>query len=322
MSKSTGIVMELNKKNAIIMTNCGEFLKVSSGKSAPKVGEIYTGEAVKSTPIYKYALTAASLVFILFFGSSAYAYYTPAASLKVDINPSLSLDINKWNRIIKYHALNSDGEKVLSGINLKYKPLNEGLDLIVDEAKKDNFINDNYIKSEKVINVSIENKKADTNIDLSEFKEYIAKNNLKVNITAAKKSNNGNLPEKKDNIKKDNAKDNTTPSNSKDNPNKDTKSNEEKANTPSVDKNKNKDNDNDNGATKNSNSKSNNSSNSNSQNILAPKDNSNKSKGSDKNNNGEKVQNNTNSNSDNKQDNYMEKSLIKKILNKAFKHSK
>lgn len=174
--------MELGQSYAVIMTNSGEFLKVASKKNETKLGEIFTGESVKNTPFYKYALTAASLVFMLLFGSSVYAYYTPSASVRVDINPSIKLDINRWNKIIKYNALNSDGEKVLSGINLKNKSINDGLSIIVEEAKKDNFINDKYINDGKIINVTISNNKNVKSIDLSQFNSYIGKNNLKVNV--------------------------------------------------------------------------------------------------------------------------------------------
>lgn len=215
MSKNTGIVMELGKSHAIIMTNHGEFLKVASGKNKPQIGEIFTGEAAKSTPFYKYALSAASLAFVLLFGSSAYAYYTPVASIQVDINPSIKLDINRFNRIIKTTPLNEDGERVLSEINIKNKPINAGLNLIVDEAKKDNFINENYINQGKAIKVAIENAKQDRDIDLSEFSTYVSKNNLKLTVGKTNKVDKELI--------KDNNKGNTSPSQNKGNETKEEK---------------------------------------------------------------------------------------------------
>lgn len=175
--------MQVEKKHAFIMTNSGEFLKIRVGKGEPSLGEIYTGEAVKETPFFKYAATAASLAFILFFGGAAKAYYTPVSTVDISINPSVQLQLNRWDKIIKTTALNEDGKKVLEGLNIKNKALNEGLDLIVEEAKKDNFINKNYIESGKTIQVSISSKKEGKAFNLSEFEEYTKKNNLNVNIS-------------------------------------------------------------------------------------------------------------------------------------------
>lgn len=189
MKNSTGIVMQHNKKNAFIMTNTGEFLKVKVNKEMPNIGEVYTGEVVKEMPIYKYAATAASLALVLLFGSAAYAYNTPVASMVIDINPSIKLDVNRWDRIIKSVPLNNDGEKVLESLNIKNKQLNEGLNLIIDEAKKDNYINSNYIESGKVITLSIENNKLNKHYDLSKFEDYVKENKLVVEVKDEKTDN-------------------------------------------------------------------------------------------------------------------------------------
>lgn len=192
MEGSSGIVMQIDKKYAHIMTNQGEFIKVKIGKIAPTVGEIYSAEKVKQIPFYKYTAAAASIAFTLLFGGVAYAYYSPVATVDININPSIRLDINRWEKIIKSMPLNTDGEKVLASLDIKNKALNDGLELIVDEAKKDNFINEAYIESGKVITLSVDNNKSNLDVDLSKFENYSKQNNLKVEITEDKKNNNIN----------------------------------------------------------------------------------------------------------------------------------
>lgn len=209
MKNSTGIVMQLEKRHAFIMTNTGEFLKVKVGMQSPSIGEVYSGEIAKKVPIYKYASMAASLLFVLFFGGVSYAYYTPVASVEVNINPSIELQVNRWDRILKSIPLNDDGVTVLNSLYIKNKPLNEGLNLIVEEAKKDNFINENYIESGKVITVSVKENKLDKDINLSSFEEHAKKDNLTVEIKKfteevkekTNKNSNTNIPS--DNSSKD-----------------------------------------------------------------------------------------------------------------------
>jgi len=185
----TGIVISIMNRKAGIMTSNGEFVYIKISKVVPKVGEIYTGELCKKKlPFYKYAITAASLMFILLSSASAYSYYTPVTTIVLSINPSVSLEANRWNKIISSKALNSDGSLILNKVKLKNKSIDDGLELLVKEAKTENFINDKYINDKKIINVDIKSKK-DRSIDISNFKNVIDNNNLNIKINASSDNN-------------------------------------------------------------------------------------------------------------------------------------
>ncbi|MGH4120483.1 anti-sigma-I factor RsgI family protein [Clostridium sp.] len=184
----TGIVINIMRGKVGIMTSSGEFLYIKNNKVLPKIGEIHTGQICrKSLSLYKYAITAASLMFIFISSTLAYAYYTPVTSIVVSINPSVSLEANRWDKIISSKALNSDGSQILNNIKIKNKSIDDGLELLLKEAKIENFINDKYITDKKVINVNIKSKEGRT-IDVSNFKKVIDNNNLNFKISAS--SNN------------------------------------------------------------------------------------------------------------------------------------
>jgi hypothetical protein len=247
---STGIVMQIEKRYAFIMTNSGEFLKIKIGKQLPNVGQVYTGQVAKETPFFKYASAAASLLLVLLSGTASYAYYTPTASVVVDINPSIELKVNRWDRILKTVPLNSDGEKVLSSLDIKNKALSDGLDMIVEEAKKDNFINDSYIKSGKIITVSVKDNKLDKEPDLSGFEDHTKKSNLKVKIIKNKdeKPTPNNTPENSNKENKDNLDKSNNGSDKQQNNNEEKSNNgngnDNKTNVPANNGNSSKDNDN------------------------------------------------------------------------------
>ena len=48
-------------------------------------------------------------MFIFISSAFAYAYYTPVTTVVLSINPSISIEANRWNKIISSKALNSDG---------------------------------------------------------------------------------------------------------------------------------------------------------------------------------------------------------------------
>lgn len=180
----TGIVISVVNRKVGIMTSSGEFVYIKANNAFTKVGEIHTGELYrKNLLIYKYAIIAASLMFIFISSVVAYDYYTPITTVVLSINPSVSIKANRWNKIISSKALNSDGLLILNNIKLKYKSIDDGLELLVEEAKTEDFINDKYIIDKKIINVDFESKK-NSSIDISKFKNIVDSNNLSININS------------------------------------------------------------------------------------------------------------------------------------------
>ncbi|MBW9171304.1 hypothetical protein K2F43_08805 [Clostridium estertheticum] len=178
----TGIVINIINKKAGIMTSSGEFLYIKISKVLPNIGGIYTGKLYKKNSfIYKYVISVASLMFMIASSTYAHSYYTPVSTIILRINPSISIDANKWNKIINSKPLNSDGALILNNIKLKNKSIDVGLGLLVKEAKTENFINEKYVSDKKVINLDIKSTKP-ISIDISNFENTIGSNNLNVKI--------------------------------------------------------------------------------------------------------------------------------------------
>lgn len=185
----TGIVISIIDKRAGIMTSSGEFVYIKFSKTSPKVGEIHTGELCSNhLSLYKYAITAASLMFMFISSAYAYAYYTPITTVVLNINPSISIKANRWNKIISSKALDSNGALILNNIKLKNKSIDDALELLIKEAKTEDFINDKYINDKKIINVDIKSN-MDNIIDISNFKNIIDINNLSIIINASSSNN-------------------------------------------------------------------------------------------------------------------------------------
>ena len=66
----------------------------------------------------------ASLVLVL---TGLGAWFTPTASIAVDINPSIELRVNLFDRVIALEGRNSDGEAVVGELDLTGKPYDEAM---------------------------------------------------------------------------------------------------------------------------------------------------------------------------------------------------
>lgn len=227
-----GIVMEIDKNKIGILTSGGEFIYVANSTISPNLGEIYESEEIKLKSsayknIRKFSLMAASLLIIFICSIFIKTYSAPVSSVTIKINPSIKLQANRWNKVINVTPLNKDGTNLLKNLNLKNKGLEKGINLILEEAKKENYINNDYKNSSKAISIDFTGDTSSLNLNNIEnnlknlkvkytikspqgIKTNYNKDNIKTNDDNKTKYNNNKTPVNKDKTLKDNDKNNNS----------------------------------------------------------------------------------------------------------------
>lgn len=97
---------------------------------------------LKKQKSMKYLVAIAS-AFILISGSSvaAYAYYqTPVQYLSLDINPSVELGINAFDKVVSAEGYNEDGQNILEGLDLKGSTVDAAVQSLVLSADEKGYI--------------------------------------------------------------------------------------------------------------------------------------------------------------------------------------
>lgn len=180
-----GIVMEISKKSAVLMTSDGEFLNV---KKPPQ--EITLGDEITSVVfaqehknhIIRYASIAALiLLFLIPFTYFKVAYAT-VAYVNVDINPSLELSINKYNKVNDAVGLNSDGLDLLKKKSIIGLDIKDALNEIITEARDDGYIDDNKDNNIQVALVKL--NPGNVNIDENSVMQYVKDAVIKTDVDA------------------------------------------------------------------------------------------------------------------------------------------
>ncbi len=77
---------------------------------------------------YKLAPIMAAVAIIVFGG----IYFTPVSYISIDINPSIELSINTFDRVIGVSASNEDGEEIVNSVSLNNLSYLEALELLDD----------------------------------------------------------------------------------------------------------------------------------------------------------------------------------------------
>lgn len=194
MNSIKGIIVEIHKNKAVLLTPTGEFIEVFATKNM-NIGEEYSKTSsnisfIRSIPK---SLAAALLMFTLL-GGGLGAYYTPVATLNLSINPSVQLKTNLFNKVIYSTALNSDGKAILDNINVKNKNFNDALCLIVTESENQKFITEDY-KANKSISLEVTGKSLNMSTFESTVHEHGISLEIKINNKPSisnKESNNKN----------------------------------------------------------------------------------------------------------------------------------
>ncbi|MDO5479828.1 MAG: hypothetical protein Q4G23_11775, partial [Clostridia bacterium] len=144
-----GIIVEVKENSAVMLNEKGEFKRIKNRSFT--VGEKINYKSRR--PAYYAASSFVLAVSLL--SASIYGFFVPVSYVDIDINPSLRMEVNCFERVVGYEALNSDGEKVITG-------LKNG---IVSECIKDIIT-----VSENMGYLTDENNEADINVVTSKNK--------------------------------------------------------------------------------------------------------------------------------------------------------
>lgn len=132
-----GIVVEKNNENCVLLLSDGTFKTVKNTDELQIGLVIYMNSTEHSNAFYlkKMASMVAAVLIVAFIGLGAYSWTVPVQYISIDINPSVELVINYYNRIIRMEPLNDDGERLLASVDLQLKKYEKGVNEIIETAK-------------------------------------------------------------------------------------------------------------------------------------------------------------------------------------------
>lgn len=134
--------MDDNIKAAFDAVRASETLKNSTKAFVAQKTNGYA--ARKKT--YRRRMMLAAAVFpaiILFAGAGL--FLTPTARISIDINPSLELGINRFDKIVSVRALNDDGKKLAESLDITFTGYDEALRRILDNKRIESLLHGNEV---------------------------------------------------------------------------------------------------------------------------------------------------------------------------------
>lgn len=104
--------------------------------------KVYARKKKRNSPLRNFA-AAAACALLVFLAGGSYLYFTPTAYISVDVNPSLELGINRFDRIISVTGYNEDGKALADSLDLKYMDYSDALEALLADQDMEVYLSDN-----------------------------------------------------------------------------------------------------------------------------------------------------------------------------------
>ena len=127
-------------KASLDQIHAEESLKTSTKKYLFE--KVYFKEKKRSSPLRKFA-AAAVCSLAVFIGGGSWLFFTPTAFISVDVNPSLELGINRFDRIVCVTGYNEDGRALARDLHIKYMDYTDALETLMEDQNMEVYMADN-----------------------------------------------------------------------------------------------------------------------------------------------------------------------------------
>lgn len=131
-------------KSAFDQIHAEDELKEHTKKYLSK--RVYSRKTVFSPLFKRFAAAAAGLAALLFIGGS-YIFLTPTAYISIDVNPSLELGINRFDRVVSVESYNEDGEKLAGTLNITFMNYNDALEELLSSQDIEDYLSRDAVVS-------------------------------------------------------------------------------------------------------------------------------------------------------------------------------
>lgn len=99
---------------------------------------------------------AAAVCLVLTAAVGAKLFFTSTSYICIEINPSLELGINRFDKVVEVSPLNDDGRILAESLNIRFIDYDAALDRIMDDSRIETLLSQNEIMTITVIDTENE----------------------------------------------------------------------------------------------------------------------------------------------------------------------
>lgn len=181
-----GVVMEIKDGRCIVLKKNGTFAEIPNRNYTVGQTVSLSGSAIR-----RCLSAAACLAVICTATAGHHLYFTPASYVYLDINPSVRLDLNCFERVIDVVPLNKDAERLLADSIVNKGKLADCMNAIVSACREQQYLNEDNTDIE--VSVRTDSTKLENAVESAS--STIQQENLEVSVYQIDESENENAIE-------------------------------------------------------------------------------------------------------------------------------
>ena len=139
--------MHSRLNEAFDCVQAGEELKASTKAFLAQKTKGYTRS---TTPAGRRLIPVLACVLLLLMGGY-WLYFTPTAEISIDVNPSIELGVNRFDKIISIQSFNNDGQELADTLRIKYQDYADAVLEILQDPTIASLLSDGEVMSIGVI---------------------------------------------------------------------------------------------------------------------------------------------------------------------------
>ena len=85
---------------------------------------------------------ALAMMCVLLVLAGGFTYLTPVSAISLDVNPSIELALNRFDRVVSARGLNAEGEALVSGMSLFGRDYRDAVDAITGSDAMAQYLTD------------------------------------------------------------------------------------------------------------------------------------------------------------------------------------
>jgi hypothetical protein len=131
------VVVEIKNGYAALLQDDGSVIKIKNKNFI--IGDVVNLRKTMGRRGRFSAMVAAAAMFFMLIGAGVWAYATPYYYISLDVNPSVVMEVNLFERVIGTDAINEGAALVLDGLNLKHKDIKDAIAHTVQSIKDSGY---------------------------------------------------------------------------------------------------------------------------------------------------------------------------------------
>lgn len=116
--------------------------------------------------VKRFAAVAACLLCVTLAGL---LYFTETAYIDLDVNPTFTLAVNRFDRVVGANAVKPEGDEILTRLDVKHKTYKDSIELILDALAQTGYLRDDGLVS---VTLQTNDSEKETKM-LSELELYV-----------------------------------------------------------------------------------------------------------------------------------------------------